>query len=279
MALYKPVSSNSHDATPDHRGHLPSLHSWVALAYVCTAVASVGMLARGNGTSVRTGYTFGTYREDGSFTATLTHSSATVAEALMPVHCTILAIYHLYVSCSGLWLPNLINVLQYNPLRVLPHCLALPFQVLQMAILARIADIEKLCMLFFMCALVGAIDAATEFAYATWRTADDKQLPVLHRLLPWMARGLWSLSLVVRMMMWVVLWTNMGWQMHHNREHLSTGSLAMFIVGCVLLMAGQAHHYLSLMRACSWHSVRFNEMVHILCPLALALVLSYFTLS
>ncbi|MDO9175190.1 MAG: hypothetical protein Q7V62_10330, partial [Actinomycetota bacterium] len=121
------------------------LHVACAFLFTLIAVVAVSLLASGAGTDTETGYYFGI----GDSQVALEGRGWTRAEAMVPIFCVVLSMFHVWAYLYRDWYaskPGALEVL--GPLVV--ACVVTPLQMAQLAVLARIGDAQLVTALVFL---------------------------------------------------------------------------------------------------------------------------------
>jgi hypothetical protein len=181
---------------------------WHAFGFVLAsaiAIAVVVYLAKGYGTKVDVAYDMG---PDGGDVG----GSVTTAEALVPVYTAVLAVMHLVLACKHGLSAQLFG-------RTVLECVVYPLMTAQMAMMARVADTEKITLLVFATFGCGVCDlAADAFAYVSANVLDGKRMsddPLPVRLQTG-ANALRCAGIAFWLAAWTVMATNAGWHLDHT---------------------------------------------------------------
>jgi len=247
------------------------IHVLGTLAFAVVAVVSIGMMASGGGTSVDAGYVFGV--SNANDTVSIRGTSVSTAEALVPVHAGVNVAYHAFVWYHHAWYEGLFKRIGWNPLAVVKDSLlVMPLMVAQVALLARIADVEKVALLVFLAMACGFIDLTSEAAAFVYSVVGEKaRADYIVGYAKIGAYALLALGAGLFVVQWMVLLTNVSWQVHHG--HAPDYTVAVFLL--VMIMFGLARVY-------TFYRVKTgagsDERLVALIPFAITFVLAFISL-
>ena len=249
-----------------------SIHLGLSWLFGLFFIASVYFLVAGKGTSVTTGYTFGTTSFDpttqtSQFHVALTGDSSNApSEVVVPLYCALGCVAHAlaswaYVQYTDLWTPD-------GSVRVLVSASVVPLVVIQLALTVHMVDIEKITMVGFL-ALAGVV---ADGVAASLVQGGHK------RLLVWL---LYTVSTGFWLVVWVVLWTNAGWE-EANAEDTGIQSITFTAFVIVYVLCALNRLYLALF---VWKypsklvSLRALELSQNFVPFVVGLFLSLITFT
>lgn len=194
-----------------------------AAVHFAVFLSAVVLLAQGGGTSVDAGYVFSN-SDDGM--EVHAHSSSTV-QAVTPVFLFLLGMGHSYLAYNPteFW----VGGVRVAPIASLMSVIVQPLIAVQVALYARVFDVEKVALMVFGTFVAVILD---EIGWVVQR-ADQHNLPSPVRRM--LAFGFYVGSGAMWLVLWVVTWTNLGWQ--YQQGNASTYALPVVLVVFLLFLA------------------------------------------
>lgn len=255
---------------------LRRLHIANAFLYVVLLFVSIGLLAAGRGTKVDAGYVFATAHEGAAAADVVFEARSTsVAEAFMPIITFLLAFGHTVVACgSDVALADAIRI-GWDPVISIAHALVNPFIAAELALLARIADPEKV-LLLMMAALMGtAVDQVSGGLLTSAKRFPAPMRQLEHFSISQAVYLVQLASATIWTAVWVVLLTNASWQVH-NGTGVPSYTLPIILLVLGFFAVSKAHQLLVLTgRGCTSASLFRRECVHFACMLACVAVMGF----
>lgn len=268
-----------------------TVHTVCAVLCVMALIASISLLASGRGTSVDAGYVFHDYYTLHDTNGTLVAEesslsfigrSTSVAEAMVPVTLVLLAVYHFLLGVDDVRKDTKQVAVdqEVNPLRLAVETLVFPLIVGQAALLARIADGEKVGALMFLAFAIGLLDLASEALHPRNLKQAYEKVPdssgFIEGVYDWTGATYTAVVGAISTLfvfLWVVLITNMAWQYDHgNATNVARNT---FVVGALLAMLHRLCFFLVLARKLPY----FLEYVSNALLLALVALFSVVSMS
>lgn len=145
-------------ASPTEITRMRILYMFMLTAYTVILGAIVVLLIQGKGSKLNAGYVFGTTYQPGVFSTKVEAQTTIVQHGIVPVYVAI--------SWGGYIIMLFINSrisdgfvqIGWNPVTTIASALRVCLIVTQLALIARIADVEKITLLLFISLLAAAID-------------------------------------------------------------------------------------------------------------------------
>lgn len=291
--MYKPVARSTAPAPPDHF-FFSRLHLLASLAYFGVTLGSIALLVGGAGTRSDAGYLFGDQdSQSPELAIVIGDHSVSVAESLVPCFAALLFCYHAFVWYWRDTYAVVFGELDWNPLAALAQVPVALLTTAQVALLARIAAVELIAALASLAALAALLDAlALLLTYVDQRalaaqagkvTGLDPGLAQLHAYVRgWLrgaAVGAEIFASLACAQVWMVLLTNVAWQVHHSNTPGHT--LAVFVLALTLSAAWRCALLAQVLirrDGAGVYGLRTGELLWTLLTLALTLALGFISL-
>lgn len=193
-----------------------------AAVHFAVFLAAVALLAQGGGTHSDAGYVFA---DSDNLMEMRAHSSSTV-QAVTPVFLFLLGLGHSYLAYNPteFW----VGGVRVSPIASLLSVLVQPLIAVQLALYARIYDVEKVALLVFGTFAAVILD---EIGWVVQRASQHDLPAPIRRML---AFGFYAGSGAMWLVLWVVVWTNLGWQ--YQQGNATTYAVPVVLVVFLLFI-------------------------------------------
>ena len=251
---------------------LKRIYVGLSLAYAAITLAAIALLAMGRGTQVDAGYVFVTHPGD----AVVSAHSTSVAQAFVPITASIMSIA--YATMALVPRTDMADVARigWNPIMAVASGVVYPFLVGQLALVARIADIEKVTALMVL-ALIGTIVDQVSLAMSG-AGSQLERMPDMMAMAFFLRRAVYIAQvsgLASWLCVWVVLISNCSWQAA-NGTGVPTYTVPVVLVALGFFVADKAHLALMLAgRGCAVNSVTRRELMTSVGLLACIAIISF----
>ena len=266
---YDPVKKTLDDlgiepASAEDVHNLTRLHVAMTLIYALLVIVSIALLATGGGTRVDAGYVFVTGHGD----AVIEARSTSVAQAFVPIIASLLGIGHMVMAASRAQDIASVARVGWSPVMAATRALVNPFLCAQLALVARIADVEKVYLLMLAVLVATTVDqvsagiAAAHAKIETMVSGDEAVRLLVASSLSTGVKASQIASGSVWVGVWAVLLTNAAWEARNGGSGVPAYTVPVLLVDLALFLAGKVHSIMILTgRGCTARSFFVREFV------------------
>ena len=271
---YDPVKKTLDDlgiepASAEDVHNLTRLHVAMTLIYALLVIVSISLLATGGGTRVDAGYVFVTGHGD----AVIEARSTSVAQAFVPIIASLLGIGHMVMAASRAQDIASVARVGWSPVMAATRALVNPFLCAQLALVARIADVEKVYLLMLAVLVATTVDQVSAGIAAARAKIETMVSEEVASSLSTVVKASQVASGAMWVGVWVVLLTNAVWEAGNGGAGVPAYTVPVELVVLAFFLAGKAHSIMILTgRGCTARSFFVRELVSAAGMLALVIM-------